>query len=339
MQRGSSVSTPSLTASLAMCPFPQMLPYTLADRSAKYFSVSSFTAPPMVYNCTTGDQGCRPALNVKLPFDPSRLQSRQVFYTSKDGTKIPMFLVSRKDVKSDGSNPTLMFGYGGFDISITPAFSPRFLAFVEAGGVVAIPNLRGGGEYGEAWHEAGRKEHKQNVFDDYIAAAEYLIAEKYTSPKKLAISGGSNGGLLVGACLNQRPDLFGAAVPAVGVMDMLRFNKFTIGAAWATEYGSPDNPEEFPAIYRYSPLHNIKPGTHYPATLILTADHDDRVVPSHSFKYAATLQKAQGGTAPILIRIETKAGHGAGKPKSKKIEEDADVLTFLSEVIGFPAPQ
>lgn len=308
---------------------------TLADRSARYFSVSSFTSPETVYHCPDLERPCVPALHIKAPFDASSLDTRQVFYRSKDGTRVPMFLVHRKDLKLDGNNPALLFGYGGFDVSVTPGFSPRFLAFAEAGGVVAIPNLRGGGEYGQAWHEAGMKDKKQNVFDDFIAAAEYLVSQKYTSPKKLAISGGSNGGLLVGACLNQRPDLFGAALPSVGVMDMLRFHKFTIGRAWTSEYGSPDNPEEFPAIYRYSPLHNIKPGARYPATLILTADHDDRVVPSHSFKYAATLQNAQSGGAPILIRIETRAGHGAGKPRSKKIEEDADVLTFLSKVLDF----
>jgi prolyl oligopeptidase len=315
-------------------PLPANSKVTLADRSARYFSVSSFTAPEIVYDCGKNPGQCEPALDVKLPFDESALTSKQVFYKSKDGTKVPMFLVHRKDLKLDGTNPTLLFGYGGFDVSISPAFSPRFLAFVERGGVVAVANLRGGGEYGQEWHEAGMKDKKQNVFDDFIAAAEHLIAEKYTSSKKLAISGGSNGGLLVAACMNQRPDLFGAAVPAVGVMDMLRFYKFTIGAAWTMEYGSPDNPEDFPVLYRYSPLHNIKPGTSYPATLILTADHDDRVVPSHSFKYAAALQKAQAGEAPILIRIQTSAGHGAGKPKTIKIAEDADVLTFLWKVLG-----
>jgi prolyl oligopeptidase len=249
-----------------------------------------------------------------------------------------MFLIHRKGLKLDGSNPVLLYGYGGFDQSMTPAFSPRFLAFAEQGGVAAIANLRGGGEYGQAWHEAGMKDKKQNVFDDFIAAGEWLIAQKYTVSKKLAILGGSNGGLLVGAVMNQRPDLFGAAIPAVGVMDMLRFHKFTIGAAWAPEYGSADNPEDFPVLFPYSPLHNIKPGASYPPTLIMTADHDDRVVPSHSFKYAATLQKAQGGEAPILIRIATSAGHGAGKPKTMRSDEDADVLTFLTKTIGLPAP-
>jgi prolyl oligopeptidase len=240
-----------------------------------------------------------------------------------------MFIVHKKGIRLDGNNPTLLYGYGGFNISLTPSFSVSRIVWLEMGGVFAMPNLRGGGEYGEEWHRAGTKLKKQNVFDDFIAAAEWLINNKYTSPKKLAISGGSNGGLLVGAVLNQRPELFGAALPAVGVMDMLRFHKFTIGWAWTSEYGSPDNPDEFKAIYAYSPLHNIKKGTKYPAVLITTADHDDRVVPAHSFKYAATLQEAQAGTAPILIRIETRAGHGAGKPTSKQIDEQADIYAFL----------
>jgi prolyl oligopeptidase len=232
-------------------------------------------------------------------------------------------------LKLDGSNPALLYSYGGFNISLTPGFSVSNLVWMEMGGVYAIPNIRGGGEYGETWHEAGTKLKKQNVFDDFIAAGEYLIANKYTQPEKLAISGGSNGGLLVGAALNQRPDLFGAALPAVGVMDMLRFQKFTIGRAWTSDYGSSDNAEEFKAIYAYSPIHNIKSGTKYPAVMITTADHDDRVVPAHSFKYAATLQAAQGGDKPVLIRIETRAGHGAGKPTAKIIEEAADKWAFL----------
>jgi prolyl oligopeptidase len=328
--RAGSIST----GALRDVPLPPNSSIVLADRSARYFSVASFTAPLMIYDCG-GEGNCRPFLQPKLPFDRSAFESRQVFYQSKDGTRVPMFVVHKKGLKLDGTNQALLFGYGGFDVSVTPAFSPRFLAFMQMGGVVAVANLRGGGEYGETWHNAGMKDKKQNVFDDFIAAAEYLIGEKYTSPSKLAINGGSNGGLLVGAVVNQRPDLFGAAIPAVGVMDMLRFHKFTIGAAWATEYGSPDNPEDFPVLYRYSPIHNIKAGVSYPATLILTADHDDRVVPSHSFKYAAILQQNQKGDAPILIRIETSAGHGAGKPKSKKLEEDADVLAFLSRTLGF----
>jgi prolyl oligopeptidase len=243
-------------------------------------------------------------------------------------------LTYKKGLKLDGNNPTLLYGYGGFDVSLTPSFSPSNVVWMEIGGVLAVPNLRGGGEYGEEWHRAGMKLNKQNVFDDFIAAAEWLIANKYTSSSKLAINGASNGGLLVGACLTQRPSLFAAAVPEVGVMDMLRFQKFTIGWAWVSDYGSSDNPAEFKALYAYSPLHNIKRGTAYPATLILTADHDDRVVPGHSFKFAATIQAAQAGPAPILIRIETRAGHGAGKPISKIIEERSDVLGFIARALN-----
>jgi prolyl oligopeptidase len=242
----------------------------------------------------------------------------------------------KKGIKLDGNNPTILYGYGGFNISMTPGFSVSRVVWMDMGGVYAIANLRGGGEYGESWHQAGMKVKKQNVFDDFISAGEWLIANKYTSNKKLAISGGSNGGLLVGAVLNQRPDLFGAALPAVGVMDMLRFGKFTIGKAWESDYGSPDDPAEFKALYAYSPIHNIKAGTKYPPTLITTADHDDRVFPAHSFKYAATMQAAQAGDAPVLIRIETKAGHGAGKPTSKQIQEVADIYGFLMKSLGMP---
>jgi prolyl oligopeptidase len=245
-----------------------------------------------------------------------------------------MFIVHKKGLKMDGTNPTLLYAYGGFNVSQTPGFSVSRIAWMEMGGVYAVANLRGGGEYGKEWHEAGIKTKRQNVYDDFIAAAEYLIANKYTSPKKLAIQGGSNGGLLVGAVLNQRPELFGAALPAVGVMDMLRFHRFTAGRYWTSDYGSPDNPEEFKALYAYSPLHNIKKGAKYPAVLVTTADHDDRVVPAHSFKYAATLQQAQAGDAPVLIRIETKAGHGAGKPTAKIIEEQADIYGFLMKNLG-----
>jgi prolyl oligopeptidase len=273
----------------------------------------------------------------KGDFNPNDYQTRQVFYSSKDGTRVPMFITHKKGLKLDGRNQVLLYGYGGFDISITPGFSVASLVWMEMGGVYAVANLRGGGEYGEQWHQGGMKLKKQNVFDDFVAAAQWLIAHKYTRPDKLAISGASNGGLLVGAVLDQRPDLFGAALPAVGVMDMLRFQKFTIGWAWTSDYGSSDNPEEFKAIFAYSPLHNIKPGARYAATLITTADHDDRVVPAHSFKYAATLQAAQAGKAPILIRIETRAGHGAGKPTGKLIEEAADKLAFLAHELGINA--
>jgi prolyl oligopeptidase len=249
-----------------------------------------------------------------------------------------MFITHKKGLKLDGNQPTLLYGYGGFNIPLTPSFSISRVLWMEMGGVYAVANLRGGGEYGEDWHQGGTKLNKQNVFDDFIAAAEWLIANKYTSSKRLAIQGGSNGGLLVGACMTQRPDLFGACLPAVGVMDMLRFQKFTAGRYWVDDYGSSDDPEQFAALYKYSPYHTIKPGTKYPPTLITTADTDDRVVPGHSFKFAAALQAAQAGDAPVLIRIETRAGHGAGKPTTKIIEEVSDTLAFLVKVFGMSIP-
>jgi len=302
-----------------------------------FFAFTSFLYPTTIfrYDFTSGATSVFKA--PALDFDPSGYETKQVFYTSKDGTRVPMFITHKKGIKLDGTNPTYLYGYGGFNISLTPSFSVSLLAWLEMGGVYAMPNLRGGGEYGEDWHQAGMHEQKQNVFDDFIAAAEYLIAQRYTSPAKLAIGGGSNGGLLVGAAITQRPELFGAALPAVGVMDMLRFHKFTIGWAWVTEYGSADSAAQFPYLYKYSPLHNIKPGTRYPATLITTADHDDRVVPGHSFKFAATIQAAQAGPQPVLIEIETKAGHGAGKPTSKIIEEQADRWAFLVKNLGVEA--
>jgi prolyl oligopeptidase len=299
------------------------------DDAESFYTFTSFTTPTTVYRLDVKSGKSEVWRAPKVDFDPSAYEVEQVFYTSKDGTRVPMFITHKKGIALDGSNPTILYGYGGFNVSMTPSFSVSNLVWMEMGGVYAVPNLRGGGEYGEAWHEAGTKAKKQNVFDDFIAAAEYLIAKKYTSPSKLAVSGGSNGGLLVGAVLTQRPDLFGAALPAVGVMDMLRFQKFTIGWAWTSDYGSSDVAEEFKALYAYSPLHNIKPGTSYPATLVTTADHDDRVVPLHSYKFAATLQAAQAGPEPILIRIETKAGHGAGKPTAKVIDEVADKFAFL----------
>ncbi len=299
-----------------------------------FYAFTSFTVPGTIYRYDLQTGQSQVFREPKVDFNPANYETRQVFYHSKDGTRVPMFITARKGLKMNGKNPTLLYGYGGFDISLTPRFSVVNLAWMEMGGVYALANLRGGGEYGEAWHEAGTKLKKQNVFDDFIAAAEWLIVNRYTNPKKLAIAGGSNGGLLIGAVVNQRPDLFGVALPAVGVMDMLRFQKFTIGWAWTSDYGSSDDPEQFKALYAYSPLHNIKPGTHYPATLITTADHDDRVVPAHSFKYAATLQAAQGGSAPILIRIETLAGHGAGKPTAKLIEEATDKLGFMVKELG-----
>jgi prolyl oligopeptidase len=269
----------------------------------------------------------------EVKFNPADYETRQQFYTSRDGTKVPMFIVSKKGLKLDGSNPTYLYGYGGFNISMTPGFSPANLAWMEMGGVYVVANLRGGGEYGESWHEAGTKLKKQNVFDDFIGAAEWLVNNKVSSPSKLAIGGGSNGGLLVGAAMTQRPELFAAAIPQVGVMDMLRFHKFTIGWAWTSDYGSSENADEFKALVKYSPLHNLKPGTCYPATMVTTADHDDRVVPAHSFKFAATAQADQAGANPIIIRIDTKAGHGAGKPTSKQIEEVADRWGFLTKAL------
>ncbi|MBV8884897.1 MAG: S9 family peptidase, partial [Chroococcidiopsidaceae cyanobacterium CP_BM_RX_35] len=294
-----------------------------------FYSFTSFTTPATIYRYDMVGGESTIFRQPQVDFNPADYETKQVFYTSKDGTQVPMFITHKQGMQLDGSHPTFLYAYGGFNISITPSFSVGILVWMEMGGIYAVPNLRGGGEYGEEWHQAGTKLNKQNVFDDFIAAAEWLIANKYTSPAKLVIAGGSNGGLLVGACMTQRPDLFGAALPAVGVMDMLRFHKFTIGWAWESEYGSPDNLEEFQALYAYSPLHNLKPGTSYPATLITTADHDDRVVPAHSFKFAAALQAAHRGAAPVLIRIETKAGHGAGKPTTKIIAEIADRWAFL----------
>lgn len=302
-----------------------------ANESVIAYSYVSFTEPGKIKfydlkNQQQQDWGAKP--NYK--FNPSQFETKQVFYTSKDGTKVPMFIMHKKGVKLDGNNPTLLYGYGGFNINLTPSFSVSRVMFLERGGVYAIANLRGGGEYGEEWHKAGMLDKKQNVFDDFIAAAEYLIAEKYTSKDKLAINGGSNGGLLVGACMTQRPELFKVAIPAVGVLDMLRYHKFTIGWGWAVEYGSSDNKEQFEYLLKYSPLHNVKDSVSYPATLIMTADHDDRVVPAHSFKFAATLQeKPVSLDKPILIRIDTKAGHGAGKPTTKLIEDATDMYAFI----------
>ena len=295
-----------------------------------FYAFTSFTVPTTIYRYDPEKGASSVFRQPKVDFDSSRYETKQVFYKSKDGTRIPMFLTYKKGMKLDGQNRVLLYAYGGFDISLTPTFSVPNLVWLEMGGVYAQPNLRGGGEYGEEWHLAGTKLHKQNVFDDFIAAAEWLIANHYTTSSNLAIYGRSNGGLLIGACLTQRPDLYGATLPAVGVMDMLRFHKFTIGWAWTSDYGSSDNPEQFKALYAYSPLHNLKPGTKYPPTLITTADHDDRVVPGHSFKFAATMQADQAGPAPVLIRVETKAGHGAGKPISKQIEEIADSWSFVA---------
>lgn len=300
-----------------------------------FYGFTSFTFPSSVYqyNVSTDESGLYS--NSEVQFDPSAYETQQVFFASKDGTKVPMFLVYKKGLELNGKNPLLLYGYGGFNISLTPSFSVSRLPFLEQGGVFVMVNLRGGGEYGETWHEAGTKMKKQNVFDDFIGAAEYLIAEKYTSADKLAILGGSNGGLLVGACMTQRPDLFKVAIPIVGVMDMLRYHQFTIGWAWAGDYGrSDDSKEMFEYLLGYSPLHNIQKGVDYPATLAITADHDDRVVPAHTFKFMATLQEMNSGKNPVLVRIETQAGHGAGKPTSKMIEESADMYSFIMYNLG-----
>jgi prolyl oligopeptidase len=304
------------------------------DDTETFFGFTSFTSPSVIYRLDVASQERTVFRSPKVDFNADNYETKQVFVTSRDGTKVPMFIVHRKGIELNGKNPTYLYAYGGFNISLTPSFDVRRIAWLELGGIYAMPNLRGGGEYGRQWHEGGMKANKQNVFDDFIASAEYLIKERYTSTPKLAIAGGSNGGLLVGACMTQRPDLFGACLPAVGVHDMLRFHKFTIGWAWASEYGSSDNAGEFAVLKKYSPLHNIKPGIKYPPTLIETADHDDRVVPAHSFKFAAELQAAQAGDAPILIRIETSAGHGAGTPTSKMIDETTDKYAFLVRVLG-----
>ncbi len=309
-------------------------PNTDPEKSYMYYSFTSFLYPSVIYKYDFNKDTSIEIFRPKIDFDFDDYVTEQVFYKSKDGTKIPMFIVHKKDIKFNGNNPAWLYGYGGFNISLKPYFSPARLVLFENGVVFALANLRGGGEYGRKWHEAGMKLNKQNVFDDFISAGEYLIKKGYTSPQKLIIHGGSNGGLLVGAVTNQRPDLFAVAIPSVGVMDMLRFQKFTIGWNWVTDYGSSDDSTQFEYIYKYSPLHNIREGVEYPAVLVTTADHDDRVVPAHSFKYIATLQEKYKGKNPVLIRIETMAGHGAGKPVSKIIEETADMYAFAFYNVG-----
>lgn len=300
-----------------------------------FYTYTSFTNPGEIYRYDLATGKSELFRKTEVKFNADDFETKQLFFTSKDGTKVPMFVMHKKGLKLDGNNPTLLYGYGGFNISLTPSFSVSRIMFLENGGVYAIASLRGGGEYGEDWHKAGMLEKKQNVFDDFIAAAEYLIKEKYTQPTKLAINGGSNGGLLVGACMTQRPELFKVAIPAVGVLDMLRYHKFTIGWGWAVEYGSSDKKEQFDYLIKYSPLHNVKANTNYPATMIMTADHDDRVVPAHSFKFAAELQsKQQKDGNPILIRIDTKAGHGAGKPTTKLIDDATDMWSFVLWNLG-----
>jgi len=306
------------------------------DEKTLFYSFVSFTTPSTIYNYDIENGQSALFRQPEVKFNPDDFEIKQIFYTSKDQTRVPMFIVHKKGIKLNGKNPTFLYSYGGFNVNMTPSFNVARILFLENGGVYAMPCLRGGGEYGEEWHRAGMLEKKQNVFDDFIAAAEYLISEKYTSSEKLAINGGSNGGLLVGAVMLQRPDLFRAALPAVGVLDMLRFQKFTVGWGWMVEYGSSDNEKDFEYLYKYSPLHNIQNGVSYPATLITTADHDDRVVPAHSFKFAAALQELNKdkGDNPMLIRIESDAGHGAGKPLSKSIDEATDMWSFVFYQLG-----
>lgn len=305
------------------------------DGSRAFYSISSYNTPGTIYeyNIETGKSTL--FFKPEVAFDPDEIEVSQEFYASKDGTSVPMFIVHKKGLKKDGSNPTLLYAYGGFNISMTPSFSSANLFFIENGGIYVVANIRGGGEYGEEWHQAGTKMNKQNVFDDFISAAEYLISEGYTSSEKLAIRGGSNGGLLIGAVVNQRPDLFEVALPSVGVMDMLRYQKFTIGYAWASDYGTADDSKEmFEYLYEYSPYHSIRPGESYPAILAFTADHDDRVVPAHTFKYMSRMQEYNGGNLPVLVRIDSKAGHGSGKPTSKVIDEYTDLFAFTCYHLG-----
>ncbi|MEM9352713.1 MAG: prolyl oligopeptidase family serine peptidase [Planctomycetota bacterium] len=305
------------------------------DATETFFSFTSYTTPTSIYRYDLETGGVEAVRTPQIDFDPSRFESRQAFFTSKDGTRVPILVTHKKGLEPNGELPTLLYGYGGFNISLTPGFSVGYATWMEMGGVLAVPNLRGGGEYGEDWHQAGKDLNKQNVFDDFIAAAEWLIAEGYTKPERLAILGGSNGGLLVGACMTQRPDLFGACIPAVGVMDMLRYDQFTAGVFWRDEYGTADDEPQFRNLLGYSPYHNVKPGAEYPATMVTTADTDDRVVPMHSFKFAAAMQAAQAGDDPILLRVEIRSGHGAGTPVSKQIEVTADRWAFLVEELGF----
>jgi prolyl oligopeptidase len=303
-----------------------------------FYSYTSYTAPASIYRYDLETQTSTRIFAPRIAYDAGALTSRQVFYASKDGTRIPMIITSKSGIGPGSKAPAILHGYGGFDIALTPEFSPAVAVWLEMGGIYAVANLRGGGEYGEAWHLAGVKEKKQNVFDDAIAAAEYLIAEGWTTPDKLAIKGASNGGLLVGACMVQRPELFAAALPSVGVLDMLRFHRFTIGWAWMSDYGSPDDPDDFATLLAYSPYHQLQRGVNYPATLVATGDHDDRVFPGHSLKFAAALQHAQGGAAPVLLRVDVKSGHGAGKPTEKIIDEVADRYAFLVKTLGMTSP-
>ncbi|HLY53490.1 MAG TPA: prolyl oligopeptidase family serine peptidase, partial [Steroidobacteraceae bacterium] len=299
-----------------------------------FYAFEDIVTAPTVYRYDLKSGRSTPFRVPRVAFDSSQLEERQVFYPGKDGTRIPMLLTYRKGLKLDGRNPVLLYGYGGFGVSILPGFKPERIAWLERGGVFAIANIRGGGEYGEQWHRQATGTHKQVVFDDFIAAAEWLLAQHYTSTPKLAIYGRSNGGLLVGACVTQRPELYGATVAGVGVLDMLRFNQFGQGAGWTGDYGSPQNPDDFRALHAYSPVHNVRPGTKYPATLIITGDHDTRVMPMHSFKFAASLQAAQAGSAPVLLYLERASGHGGGRTTSQEIEQSASVYAFLIRNLG-----
>jgi prolyl oligopeptidase len=304
-----------------------------ADRET-FYSFSDLITPPTIYRYDLESGNSTVLRSPKVAFDPGAFEERQVFYPGKDGTRIPMLLAYRRGLKLDGNNPTLLYGYGGFGLSTLPSFNPARIAWLEMGGVFALANIRGGGEYGEAWHRQAIRTHKQVVFDDFIAAAEWLIAQRYTSVPRLAIHGRSNGGLLAGACLTQRPDLFGAAIVQVGVLDMLRFNRFGQGAGWEGDYGSPQDPQEFAALRAYSPVHNVHHGTHYPATLVITGDHDTRVMPMHSFKFAAALQAAQGGSAPVLLAVDLSSGHSGGETVTQAIEQSADAYAFLVQNLG-----
>lgn len=313
--------------------------YGKSTDKTTFYSYEDFGSPPSIFSYDVQSGATKLFRTPKLAFDPGKYTARQVFYSSKDGTKVPMFIVHKKGLKLKGDNPTLLYAYGGFNIPMQPWFSTARTVWMDMGGVWCLANIRGGGEYGKTWHESATKLHRQRAFDDFIAAGEWLIENKYCSSKTLAVQGGSNGGLLIGAVMTQRPDLMGVAIPEVGVMDMLRFNQFTVGKGWESDFGSPQNPEEFAAIFKYSPYHNLRPGTNYPATLVTTADTDDRVVPAHSFKFAARLQECQSGPAPVVIRIETSAGHGAGKPISKALEEVRDIFSFSLFNMGKAIPE
>jgi prolyl oligopeptidase len=308
------------------------------DDRETFYAYSDAITPTTIYRYELESARSSVVHQPKVAFDPAQFEQRQVFYRAKDGTRIPLLLAYRKGLQQDGSNPLLLYGYGGFGVALTPTFNPARIAWMEMGGIAAVANIRGGGEYGEAWHRAGTLTHKQVVFDDFIAAARWLVSEHYTSVPHLAIQGGSNGGLLIGACVTQHPELFAAALAYVGVLDMLRFNRFGQGAGWEGDYGSPQDPLQFNALYAYSPVHNVHPGTHYPATMVITGDHDTRVMPMHSFKFAAALQAAQAGPAPILLDVHIDSGHGGGETISQAILQNADSYAFLAKNLHMNLP-